>query len=178
MFAVAAVPLPDGRTLLATGSDERTVQLWDPATGTPVGDPLTGHTKSVLAVAAVLLPDGRTLLATGSGRDATVRLWDPATGTPCRRPADRPHQVRVGGGGRAAARRRTLLATGSVDQTVRLWDPTDGAGLKRLPVGRDRQSYQPAWRRRLAVALDGGLLVLDLANDIAATEPTGALKAS
>jgi len=72
--AVAAVPLPDGRTLLATTSDE-TVRLWDPITGTPVGDPLTGHTD---AVTAVPLPDGRTLLATTSN-DRTVRLWDPVT---------------------------------------------------------------------------------------------------
>ncbi len=32
--AVAAVPLPDGRTLLASGGDG-TVRLWDPATGIP-----------------------------------------------------------------------------------------------------------------------------------------------
>ncbi|SES41452.1 hypothetical protein, partial [Lentzea albida] len=55
-----------------------TVRLWDPVTGQPVGDPLTGHTGRVAAVAAVPLPDGRTLLATAS-HDATVRLWDPAT---------------------------------------------------------------------------------------------------
>jgi WD40 repeat protein len=78
VYAVAVVPLPDGRVLLATGSHDDTVRLWDPATGTQVGDPLTGHTSEVIAVAAVPLPDGRTLLATGS-RDRTVRLWDPAT---------------------------------------------------------------------------------------------------
>jgi WD40 repeat protein len=82
--AVAAVPLPDGRTLLATGGSDETVRLWDPATGTPVRDPLTGHTDWVWAVAAVPLPDGRTLLATGS-RDETVRLWDPATGAGLKR---------------------------------------------------------------------------------------------
>ena len=122
------------------------MRLWDPATGTPVGDPLTGHTARVGAVAAVPLPDGRTLLATGSS-DGTVRLWDPASpvgdpltgptnwvrrrrcrcptggpysppaatiarcgcGTrkpvPRRRPADRPHRLGGGGGGGAAARR-------------------------------------------------------------------------
>ena len=57
------------------------MRLWDPTTGTPVGDPLTGDTGWVWAVAAVPLPDGRTLLATGSA-DRTVRLWDPTTGTP------------------------------------------------------------------------------------------------
>ena len=38
-MAVAAVPLPDGRMLLASASGDETVRLWDPATGTPVGDP-------------------------------------------------------------------------------------------------------------------------------------------
>jgi WD40 repeat protein len=66
--------MPDGRMLLATGSADRTVRLWDPATGTPVGDPLTGHTDWVRSVAAVPMPDGRMLLATGSD-DSTVRLW-------------------------------------------------------------------------------------------------------
>ena len=52
-------------TLLATGSDDGTVRLWDPATGTQVGDPLTGHTGWVRRWRSPL-PDGRTLLATGS----------------------------------------------------------------------------------------------------------------
>ncbi len=79
--AVAAVPLPDGRVLLASGSGDRIVRLWDPVTGTPAGAPLEGHTGPVSAVAAVPLPDGRVLLASG-GDDRMVRLWDPAARTP------------------------------------------------------------------------------------------------
>jgi len=71
----------DGRPLLASASYDDTVQLWDPATGAPVGDPLPGHAGPVNAVAFGVGADGRPLLASAS-YDDTVQLWDPATGAP------------------------------------------------------------------------------------------------
>ena len=68
----------DGRPVLASGGDDGTVRLWDPATREPVGEPLTGHTGPVRAV-AFGTADGHPVLASG-GDDGTVRLWDPATG--------------------------------------------------------------------------------------------------
>ena len=66
------------RLLLASGGiNDTTVRLWDPAVGA-VGEPLAGHTGSVVSVAFGVGPDGRLLLASGSG-DNTVRLWDVAT---------------------------------------------------------------------------------------------------
>jgi hypothetical protein len=65
--------------VVISGSDHRTVRVWDLATGTPVGDPFTGR-DPVNAVAAAEL-DGRRVVISGSS-DGTVRVWDLATGTP------------------------------------------------------------------------------------------------
>jgi Pentapeptide repeats (8 copies)/WD domain, G-beta repeat len=74
VWSVAAVPLAGGRVLLASGGDGGAVRLWDPVTGSPVGDPLAGHPGGVWSVAAVPLAGGRVLLASG-GYDGAVRLW-------------------------------------------------------------------------------------------------------
>ena len=64
---------PDGQTL-ATSSADKTIKLWDPATGRPRAT-LTGHTAWVTRVA--FSPDGRRLVSASD--DMTVRLWDVTT---------------------------------------------------------------------------------------------------
>ncbi len=69
-FWVSSVAFsPDGR-LLASGSHDYTIKLWEVATGNLVRT-LSGHTDDVNSVA--FSPDGR-LLASGS-EDTTIRLW-------------------------------------------------------------------------------------------------------
>ena len=112
---------PDGR-LLASGGADKTVRLWDPATGEHRRT-LTRHADWVGAVG--FSPDGR-LLASG-GADKTVRLWDPATGEHRRtltRHAGAVEAVAFSPDGR-------LLATAG-GKTVWLWDPATGEHRRAL----------------------------------------------
>ena len=65
---------PDGKTL-ASASEDKTIRLWEAASGQPLRT-LQGHHGPVTSVA--WSPDGKTL-ASASG-DNTIRLWEAASG--------------------------------------------------------------------------------------------------
>jgi flagellar biosynthesis GTPase FlhF len=62
---------PDGSRIVS-GSDDKTLRLWDARTGQAIGQPLTGHQSAVWSVA--FSPDGSRIVSGSS--DNTVRVWD------------------------------------------------------------------------------------------------------
>jgi mono/diheme cytochrome c family protein len=139
----------------ASAGDDRTVRLWDVATGRELRR-FEGHTDEVTCVA--FTPDGRRLL-TGS-RDRTLRLWDAQTGKELRRlrgHTDAVRAVAVSADGRRAA-------TGADDGTVRLWDLTRGVEVGCL-TGHTRTvravALAPDGRRLLSAGQDGSLRLWD-----------------
>jgi WD40 repeat protein len=93
-------------------SEDTTAQLWEAATGTPLG-PSLSHPGHVTAVA--FHPDGR-LLVTGA-IDGAARLWHAATGELHGPPLQ--HQGSITRVGFRPEGRR--LVTASWDGTARLW---------------------------------------------------------
>jgi WD40 repeat protein len=111
---------PDGRWL-ASGYRDKTVKLWDTASGNLIRS-LEGHQSAVNSVA--FSPDGR-WLASGSA-DKTVKLWDPSSGKLVRSlESHRSSVLSV-----AFSPDGRWLASGSSDNTVKLWEVETGAEIE------------------------------------------------
>ena len=96
-------------SLLASGSDDNTVRLWDKNSGNQLRS-LTGHTSWVMAVAF----DSNYMLASGSN-DKTIKLWDKNSGGLLRTLEGHGEGVRT-----VAFDSTHLLASGSDDNTIKI----------------------------------------------------------
>lgn len=113
--AVEGVAFSPNGQLLATGSQDNTVRLWDVATGRPHGRPLIRHSE---AVSRVAFSSDSNLLASTSA-DTSIQLWDVATGQPFG-PTLRGHEGSAWGV--AFSPDDQLLATAGGDGEARLWN--------------------------------------------------------
>ena len=135
--AVYTLAFKPNSYLLASGSNDKTVRIWD------VGNnsrqhvrTLRGHTESIWSVA--WSPDGRTLASASS--DGTVRLWNPNNGinfAVLRGHTEAVYCVAWSPDGR-------ILASAGGDDTIRLWNP-DTHGTRRVLRGHTDHLYTLAF---------------------------------
>ena len=103
--------------LIASGSEDNTVNLWDAQTG-QLSLSLHGHAHTVMSVA--LSPDGR-VVASGS-HDRTIKLWDSSTGGLVHTIKADDDPSWVNSVAFSPDRTRRLLASGYHNGAIKVWD--------------------------------------------------------
>ena len=142
---------PNGE-VLATGSTDKTIKLWDVATGLELRT-LTGHADFVNSVA--FSPDGK-IVASGS-RDKTVKLWNVSTGAELVTLKGHSDEVNTA----VFSPDGKTVASAGGDKTIRVWDAPSGTLLRTLE-GHKNMIHQVVFSpdgRLLASA--GGFLLTD-----------------
>ncbi len=157
-------PDPEGKWVL-TGSLDHKAQLWDAATGKPVGQAMT-HDAPVVTVA--FSRDARTVATCCA--DGTVWLWDATTqqrrlAEPLRHQGRAEHATFSQDG--------TTLLTAGADRSARLWDVETGRLLHRMDHNSDVSvvSFSPDGRLVLTGSSDWTARLWDAATGLPVTPP-------
>jgi WD40 repeat protein len=122
----AVVVSPDGRLAATAGRSDRTVRVWELATGR-LRHTLSGHPSRVYTLA--FSADGKTL-ASGDQKGTAVKLWDVDRGTERSSliPIGPLYQIALSPDGK-------LLATAGPGQPVVVWEVSTGRIRHSLRVG-------------------------------------------
>jgi WD40 repeat protein len=120
---VAGVALSADGRLAVSASWDKTLKVWDVATGRELRT-LTGHSDKVAGVA--LSADGR--LAVSASWDKTLKVWDVATGRELR--TFQGHGAAVWGVAITSDGR--LAVSAALEKTLKVWDVATGRELRSL----------------------------------------------
>ncbi|MGF2036143.1 MAG: caspase family protein [Nostoc sp. CmiVER01] len=127
---------PDGK-MIASGSWDKTVKLWNAATGKEITT-LNGHSFSIWGLA--FSPDSKTIASASA--DATVKLWNTATGKEITTLKGHSDFVR----GVAFSPDGKTIASASDDATTKLWNADTGKEITTLN-GHSNRVYSVAFSR-------------------------------
>jgi WD40 repeat protein len=147
--AVSSIAVSTDGMYALSGSEDKTLKLWEVATGREVRT-FIGHTGRVLSVA--LSADGRYALS--GSQDQTLRLWDVATGREVRTCAVEGflnwiHSIALSHDGRYAL-------SGASDTTPKLWDVVTGREVRTFTGHKkDPQKNFGDWVTSVALSPDG-----------------------
>jgi WD40 repeat protein len=150
---------PDGKTFVS-GSDDKSVILWDVATGEKIRTFAEGHTKVIRSVA--FNPDGKTVLS--GSEDGTMILWDVATGRQLRTFNGHAKDAEVKGVAISPDGKRALSA--SSDTTIILWDLGTGAKIHTFTGHTqevDHVAFSKDGTKLLSSSQDTSVILWDIA---------------
>ncbi|MHC4426413.1 MAG: protein kinase domain-containing protein [Planctomycetota bacterium] len=119
---------PDGKRIIS-GSNDKTIKVWDAETDTELMT-LRGHSNKVWSVA--FSPDGKRIVS--GSVDKTIKIWDAATGIELmtlRGHGQATHVVAFSPDGKC-------IVSGSADNTIKVWDAATGTELMTLRGHNDR----------------------------------------
>jgi WD40 repeat protein len=128
---------PDGK-VLASGSADKTIILWDIASRQPIGQPLTGHIEAIKSLS--FSPDGKTLVS--GSKDSSLILWDVVTRQPIGQPLTGHTNVvdTV-----AFSPDGKTIASGSKDGSLILWNVDLQSWLERSCQRGGRNFTRAEW---------------------------------
>ena len=149
-----AVSHGGSRTLVAAGTQDGWLRLWDAATGSEVDAQQLGKSAFPLAVAFSLKT---TTLASG-GADGVIRIWDAKEGLRLDRGID-GHSDWVRCVAFADMAGKEFIVSGSDDLTIRLWNLEDGSEVSEPLRGNTD------WIRSIAVSARNGEMLIASGGD-------------
>ena len=151
-----AIGQPEGRTIIVTSSTTRTIEVYDAASRSLVGQPLVfSERATALAVGQV---EGRTIIVSGYNNGA-IRIWDPPTGPPLGESVT-GHSAPVTSVAAGGARERAVVVTGSLDSTVRVWNADTGD-----PIGHPLTGHGGAVRCVAVGQANGRTIIVSGSDD-------------